>query len=225
MEATGDNDQFERYRDEGLNTKPSPRSGVAKYQTHARLGRIGGLVIGLVAGGSVSLAFAAPMLGLVTAIGAAMATYLGSIYPDIDRRNSIPRRKATRLVQPLALFTVIGFGVVRWEQWVGLITQLPIQTSYLGIDIPVALIAGIGILLLGFGALAGTDLLIGLLTARHRTWTHSLRVNFVLTLGAAGGVSFLASDLALPIRVAIVFPVIAFFLGTLIHLGLDDELP
>jgi membrane-bound metal-dependent hydrolase YbcI (DUF457 family) len=65
---------------------------------------------------------------------------------------------------------------------------------------------------------------IGVATDRHRGWTHNPLVNSVLTTTIAALVWVVTNGLAVHRRVAAVVVVATFFVGALIHLGLDGEI-
>jgi hypothetical protein len=158
----------------------------------------------------------------VGALGAAVTTFVGSIYPDIDHHTSVPRQKAVRGFQLLAALGVAGLAAANW---VGVLAVGESAAAAAGASVPpVAPAAGLVVV----GAVVGTALVnpvVGLVTVRHRGWTHSLPINFVLVAALAGGVWVATGALTRPARVVAVVVTASFYLGTLVHLGLDGEIP
>ena len=192
------------------------------YPTHARWGRVGAAVVGVAVAGAVYTLVGGLVLVAVGALGAAVTTFVGSIYPDIDHHTSVPRQKAVRGFQLLAALGVAGLAAANWE---GVLAVGESAAAAAGASVPpVALAAGLVVV----GAVVGTALVnpvVGLVTVRHRGWTHSLPINFVLVAALAGGVWVATGALTRPARVVAVVVTASFYLGTLVHLGLDGEIP
>jgi len=194
------------------------------YPTHSRWGRIGAVVVALAVAGGLFYLFEDPFVALGAAIGAAVATFVGAIYPDVDHHTSIPRRKAVRGFQLLAAVGVIGLSVLFWEQIVIGIEFTDSSVLDGGLPVPSEMAAA-WVPLLGAFIVAGLiDPLIGLVTMRHRGWTHSVPINFVIIGAVSGGVFLLTMNLPTAHQVAAVTVVWTFFFGALIHLGLDGEI-
>jgi membrane-bound metal-dependent hydrolase YbcI (DUF457 family) len=192
------------------------------YPTHARWGRVGAAVVGVAVAGAVYTLVGGLVLVAVGALGAAVTTFVGSIYPDIDHHTSVPRQKAVRGFQLLAALGVAGLAAANWE---GVLAVGESAAAAAGASVPpVAPAAGLVVV----GAVVGTALVnpvVGLVTVRHRGWTHSLPINFVLVAALAGGVWVATGALTRPARVVAVVVTASFYLGTLVHLGLDGEIP
>jgi membrane-bound metal-dependent hydrolase YbcI (DUF457 family) len=192
------------------------------YPTHARWGRVGAAVVGVAVAGAVYTLVGGLVLVAVGALGAAVTTFVGSIYPDIDHHTSVPRQKAVRGFQLLAALGVAGLAAANWE---GALAVGESTAAAAGASVPpVAPAAGLVVV----GAVVGTALVnpvVGLVTVRHRGWTHSLPINFVLVAALAGGVWVATGALTRPARVVAVVVTASFYLGTLVHLGLDGEIP
>ena len=208
------------------------------YPTHARWGRIGAIVLAFVVAGSLFYAFDSPVLAGAGALGAGLATFVGAIFPDVDHHKSIPRRKAVRGFRVLVWIGVVALAILSWELLVEAVETLlvsPGEGLLTGggeslVEIPAEFVTSV-LVLLAAVALAGlVNPAIGLVTHRHRGWTHSVPVTFVLTAVVAGGVWLFTSELMLSggleleRRIAAVSVVATFFAGILIHLGLDGEL-
>jgi membrane-bound metal-dependent hydrolase YbcI (DUF457 family) len=168
----------------------------------------------------VYAAFGSPALALGGAAGAALTTFVGAIYPDVDHDESIPRRKAVRGFRVLAGLVVLGLAAANWDAVLAFAGALGVGAS---VPPPV-----VGAALAGLAALVGValvDPVIGLVTREHRGWTHSAAVNLVL-VGALVALSWLATaGLAVPERLVAVAVVGAVYPGTLVHLWLDGEVP
>lgn len=195
------------------------------YPTHSRWGRRAAVAVALSVGGGLYAAFSLPLLSIAAATGAAATTFVGSIYPDVDHHNSIPRRKATRVFRAVAVFAVISLGVLHWERLVDLAATLPVEEITADVTVPTEVVASGGIALIALGGAALVDPLIGLVTRQHRAWTHSVPINFVLTTVVAAGVWLLVREFDPAYQVAAVTIVAAFFFGCLVHLALDGEIP
>ncbi len=192
------------------------------YPTHARWGRAGAAVIGLAVGGAVYTFVGGVALAAVGALGAAVTTFVGSIYPDIDHHTSVPRQKAVRGFRVLGALGIAGLAAVNWD---GLLAAVADAVGATGVSLPPALVAAA---LAGVGAVVVATLvdpLVGLVTVKHRGWTHSVPVNFVLIVALVAGVWAATGALATPVRSVAVAVTASFYLGTLVHLGLDGEIP
>lgn len=208
------------------------------YPTHSRWGRVGAVVMAVVVGVGLFLAFDSPVLAVAAAAGAAAATFVGAIFPDVDHHNSVPRRKAVRGMRILVWVGVVALAVLSWDLLVDVVDTAVVDPGQAavterldsGVEIPPEFVTSVAVLLVAV-ALAGlVDPAIGFVTRSHRAWTHSVAVTFALTAAVAaavwlftGGLS-LADGPALERRVAAVTVVGTFFVGVLIHLGLDGEI-
>jgi hypothetical protein len=209
---TGDPREQERY------TTPRSIQGVPNYPTHARWGRVSAVAVALLLAGGVYAVFSTPLLAVAGAAGAAVTTFVGAIYPDIDHHSSIPRRKAVQGVRVLAGLAVVGLAVTNHEAvlaFAGTTTDA-LPPAVVGVALTAA-----GTLLVG--ALA--DPAIGLVTWKHRGWTHSALLNLVLVGTLVAGVWVLMAGRGPPQRLVAAAVVGSFFFGTLVHLGLDGEVP
>jgi len=181
------------------------------YPTHARWGQIGAAAVGVTVAAAVYASFLAPVLAFLSGIAAAATTFTGAIYPDIDHHNSIPRQKAVRAFR---LLTVLGIASLAGLGWTELVATVDSTATELGVELPVSPEVAAGVI----------DPLLGTVTDRHRGWTHSVPVNAVLIGLLLAGVWLLTGGIGQPRQVAAVTVVGTFFLGTLIHLGLDGEI-
>ncbi|AUX08848.1 hypothetical protein AArcSl_1215 [Halalkaliarchaeum desulfuricum] len=193
------------------------------YPTHAQWGRRAAVAVALLVGAGIYTAFDLPILAVVAAVGAGATTFVGSIYPDVDHHNSVPRRKATRIFRGFAVFGVISLGVLHWERLVEFAATIPTEELLSEDVIPTEIVASGGIAMLALGSAALVDPLIGIVTRQHRDWTHSVPINFALTALFAAGVWLLVREFEPAYQIAAVAVVGAFFLGCLVHLGLDGE--
>jgi uncharacterized membrane protein len=193
------------------------------YPTHSRWGRVGAVAMALAVGGTLYVLFEAVVLAGAGALGAAAATFVGSIYPDIDHHRSIPRRKATRAFRALVVLGVLSLAALGWAELLAAVETTGVDLFGGDLPAPPAVLAGGIVLLIAAVAAALVDPLIGLATDRHRGWTHSVPVNVALTAAFGAAVWVLTANLPTPRRVAAVAVVGTFFVGALIHLGLDSE--
>jgi len=193
------------------------------YPTHARWGQIGAAAMGVVVAATVYGLFFAPILAFLSGIAAAAATFTGAIYPDIDHHKSIPRQKAVRAFR---LLVVLGIASLAGLGWPALVPAVETATTELGVDLPVPAEAAAGglVALVTIGAAGLVDPVIGLVTDRHRGWTHSVPINAVLIAVVLAGVWLVTSGLGQARQMTAVIVVGTFFVGTLIHLGLDGEI-
>ncbi|WP_336328085.1 metal-dependent hydrolase [Halovenus sp. HT40] len=194
------------------------------YPTHARWGRIGAAAMGSVVAGTVYFLFLSAILAFAAGIGAAAATFVGSIYPDIDHHTSKPRQKAVRWFQGLVVLAIASLAGLGWTEFVPAIESL---TTRLGVGLPVPpeVTGAVLIVLVAIVATGLVDPVIGLVTNRHRGWTHSVPINAVLMALLLGGLWLLLGGLSFERRVTALVVTGTFYIGTLIHLGLDGEIP
>ena len=80
---------------------------MSNYPTRSRWGRVGAAVVALAIGAALYALFESAALAGAAALGAAASTFVGSIYPDIDHHDSIPRRKATQAFRALVVLGVV----------------------------------------------------------------------------------------------------------------------
>ena len=193
------------------------------YPTHSRWGRVGAVAMALAVGGTLYVLFEAVVLAGAGALGAAAATFVGSIYHDIDHHRSIPRRKATRAFRALVVLGVLSLAALGWAELLAAVETTGVDLFGGDLPAPPAVLAGGIVLLVAAVAAALVDPLIGLATDRDRGWTHSVPVNVALTAAFGAAVWVLTANLPTPRRVAAVAVVGTFFVGALIHLGLDSE--
>ena len=193
------------------------------YPTHARWGRIGAVVIALAVGVAIFILFESPFLAVAATLAAAPATFVGAIFPDVDHHNSIPRRKAVRGLSLLAVLGVASLVALNFELLVGF-TETGVQQLTDDPPFPPEVVVAAGTALVAFAAAGAVDPAIGIVTRRHRAWTHSVPITFALTAVLVVGVWVLTAGLETSHRVAAIAVVWTFFGGILIHLGLDGEI-
>lgn len=208
------------------------------YRTHARWGRVGAVLTAFAVGGGLLVTFDSPVLALAGAVGAGSTTFVGSIFPDIDHDESVPRQKAVRGVQLLVWLGVVSLALLSWDLLVEAVEtgyREPIEAFlanhlYGGIEIHPSVVTTALVLLVGVGLAGIVDPVFSLVTFEHRGWTHNVWVVTVLTAATAGWLWLVTSGQlfgqALPVeRQVLVLSVVAtFFFGVLVHLGLDDEI-
>ena len=194
------------------------------YPTHARWGRIGAAAMGPVVAGLVYFLFLSAILAFAAGIGAAAATFVGSIYPDIDHHTSKPRQKAVRWFQGLVVLGIASLAGLAWPQFVAGIDTTSTRAG-LALPVPPEVAGAATVVAVAAIATSLVDPLIGLVTNRHRGWTHSVPINAVLVALLLGGLWLLLSGLAFEQRVTALIVTSTFYVGTLIHLGLDGEIP
>jgi membrane-bound metal-dependent hydrolase YbcI (DUF457 family) len=193
------------------------------YPTHARWGRIGAAATSVVVAAGIYFLSQAMILAFLAGLGAAAATFVGALYPDIDHHKSVPRRKAVHYFQGL---TVLGVAALSGLGWLELVDFVKMMSDNLGVALPVPSEAATAMLVVVLCAVAAglVEPVIGVVTREHRGWTHSPPINLVLILVFAGIVLFLTRSLTLERQIAALTVIGTFYLGTLIHLGLDGEI-
>lgn len=193
------------------------------YPTHARWGRIGAVVTALAVGGALYYLFEAIPIAGAAALGAAATTFVGSIYPDIDHHSSIPRRKATRAFRILVVLGILSLAGLGWESLLSAVESAA-GTANIDLPAPTPVVAAAVTATVAAIAAALVEPIIGVATDRHRGWTHNPLVNSVFTTAIAAIVWTVTAGLPVHRRVAAVAVVATFFVGALIHLGLDGEI-
>lgn len=193
------------------------------YPTHARWGRAGAVLTGFAVGAGLFLAFESPLLAGGGALGAAAVTFVGAVFPDIDHHSSIPRRKASRAIRLLSVLGVASLAALHFESLVA-VADGTVADPPGGPEVPPETVAGVGTAVAALAAAGSVDPVLGALTREHRGWTHSAPVMLVLTAVLAAGVGVVTRDLSVARQTAAVVVVATFFLGCLVHIGLDGEL-
>ncbi len=190
------------------------------YPTHARWGRIGAVIAAIAVAAGLFYLTESPLLAGGGAVGAAVATFVGAIFPDIDHHTSVPRQKASWAIRGLVIFGVASLAALNFELLVE--TVEAVNGAVVEEDIPPELVVAVGTVIGAFVAGGLVDPAIGFVTRRHRGWTHSVPVMFVITAVIAIGAIVLTSGFAHQLAAGTV--VSTFFFGCLIHLGLDGEI-
>jgi len=168
--------------------------------------------------------FESPVLSVAGALGTAVATFVGAIFPDIDHHRSIPRQKAVRGLRVLVVLGVASFVALTFELLVEFVETTAADLLASQPALLPELVVGVGTALAALVAAWAVDPAIGLVTREHRGWTHSVSVTFVLTGVLVAAVWLATGGLATPRQVTAATAVGAFFPGILIHLGLDGEI-
>lgn len=193
------------------------------YPTHSRWGRVGAVVAAVLVGAATYVLFETPTLATAGAVGAAAATFVGAIFPDIDHHRSIPRRKANAALRILVALGVVSVVALRFE---GLVSVT--ETATVGLDVaqpvPPEVVVGVGTAVVAVVLGWLVDPVLGLATHEHRGWTHNALVMLVLTVTLGVAVWTAARGATAERQVAALSVVSTFYFGVLIHLGLDGEI-
>lgn len=161
------------------------------YVTHARWGRTAGTIVAALATAVTFLLTEMWLLSIVAGIATGAFTFLGALFPDVDHPDSIPRRYMVLVLRVI----VVIVAIEAYRQW-------PEYTEgYIVAAVVVCLLM---------------SMLIDALTRKHRGWTHSVGVMFLLCGTLVGALYLLVGV------VALVFS--GFYVGVLTHLRLDGEL-
>lgn len=193
------------------------------YPTHSRWGRIGSVVMMVVVSAVVYYTFQTTEIAILAGVFAAVTTFVGAIYPDIDHHASIPRRKAVGAFQFLLLVIILGVVAVEWASIVASVGYLTVEA---GIDdtVPaematIAIVAASTIV-----AVKVVDPAIDRVTDKHRGWTHSVKTNASLIFVTVGVIWLATQEYPIEQQITPIIAAVTFFIGTLIHLGLDGEI-
>lgn len=195
------------------------------YPTHARWGRLSAAVAGPLVGVMLFVSLDSVVLAVGGTLGAAVATFVGAVFPDIDHHRSIPRRKGVRALRVLVVLGIASVAALEFETLVGLVE--PVTTGPVAgvdVDLPPEMLVGATVALVALAGASVVDPVVGTVTRRHRGWTHSPGVLLLGTVLLAGGVVVLTEGVATGEQLTAIAVVGTFFLGCLVHLGLDDEL-
>jgi hypothetical protein len=180
--------------------------------------------MGSVVAGAVYFLFLSAVLAFAAGLGAAATTFVGSIYPDIDHHTSKPRQKAVRWFQGLVVLGIASLAGLTWPQFVAGIDTTSTQAG-LSLPVPPEVAGAVTVVLVAAAATTLVDPLIGVVTNKHRGWTHSVPINAVLVALLLGALWFALGGLSFERRVTALIVTATFYVGTLIHLGLDGEIP
>lgn len=191
------------------------------YPTHARWGRIGAVVTAVGAAGLIYYVFTTIPLAVAAGLGAGAATFVGSIFPDIDHHASVPRQKATRALQALVVIALASLAALQFEAIVT-VSETAITTA--GVETPAEATAGAGVAVLTLIVAGLVDPTIGVVTREHRGWTHNALIMFGLTGVLCAGIWLLTTGVPVVQQTAAIIVVATFYVGVLIHLALDGEL-
>ena len=194
------------------------------YPTHARYGKIGAAAMATLVAATMYFFSMSALLAFGAGLGAAASTFVGSIYPDIDHHTSKPRQKAVRWFQGLVVLGIASLAGLAWLQFVGGI-EMAVSRAGVSLPVPPEVAAAVTVVLVAAVATSLVDPLIGLVTNRHRGWTHSVPINAVLVAILLGVLWVVLGGLSFERRVAALVVTVTFYVGTLIHLGLDGEIP
>lgn len=171
------------------------------------VGSIAALVVATIAPASFGLPFPIPAAVLVL-------VYLGAVYPDVDLRDSIPRKHVRPYIGALVVAGVTLLAIRHWSWFVA-----AGETALAVFDLSggPALAGGLA---LGSGALVAVllvDPALSVLTGTHRTRTHSLLANGLIASAIAILIWLVAPDQ--PIVALLPF---AFVIGVAVHRVADD---
>lgn len=171
--------------------------------------------------GGIYHTFATVQLAAAAGIGAGAATFVGAIFPDIDHHASVPRQKATRALQ---IVVVVGLASLAALQFDAIVAISDTAITAAGVGTPAEATAGAGVALLTLIAAGLVDPTIGVVTREHRGWTHNTAIMFGLTGVLCAGVWLVTTGLPVVQQTAAITVIATFYVGVLIHLGLDGEL-
>lgn len=183
-------------------------------------------LLGLLAGALAALAVATAAPGthstqsmpLLVPTLVLVLVYLGSVYPDVDLRDSIPRRRVLPYLQAAAVGGVAFAGLSAWESAVaigrGVLALVGVSTG--------AVVAGsVALVTVCVVAVLAVEPVLDVLTGAHRTWTHSVALHAV-----GAGILSLALWLIVPVggddRLVVAALPFAFVLGVAVHHLADD---
>jgi len=196
---------------------------VPNYPTHSRWGRIGAVGAAVLVGAAMYVLFESPMLAVAGGVGAALTTFVGAIFPDIDHHKSVPRQKANDALRILVALGVVSLVALQFESFVAAVETASTDFE-IALPIPPEIVVGVGA---AVGAVVLgwlVDPALGLVTHEHRGWTHNVLVMLAVT-GALAVAVWTVTRGATVERQAVALSVVStFFVGVFIHLGLDGEI-
>jgi membrane-bound metal-dependent hydrolase YbcI (DUF457 family) len=187
------------------------------FAAHSLLGLLAGTLAAFAVAAVAPRTLSTLSIPLLVPATVLVLVYFGSVYPDVDLHDSIPRRRVLPYLQAAAVGTVAFAGFYVWGAYValgrGLLALADVSTG------PVVA-GGAGLLVLGAAAVFAVEPVLDVLTGAHRTWTHSVAIHAV----AAGSLS-LAVWFLLPVgddRLVVAALPFAFVLGVAVHHFADD---
>lgn len=188
------------------------------FAGHSLLGLLAGAVAALAVATLAPRTLSTLSIPLLVPATVLVLVYLGSVYPDVDLHDSIPRRRVLPYLQAAAVGTVAFGGFYVWDAYValgaGLLALLDVSTGSI-VD------GAVGLLVLGVVAVLAFEPVLDILTGAHRTWTHSVAIHAI-----AAVVLSLAVWLFAPVggddRLVLAALPFAFVLGVAVHHVADD---
>lgn len=188
------------------------------FTGHSLLGLLAGAIAALFVAGAAPTTLDALPLPLLVPATVLVLVYLGAVYPDVDLRGSVPRQRVLPYLQALAVAGVALAVALRWKWFVGagqsLLAAFDLRTD------PTVAGVGAGVGAAGIAVVA-VEPALSLLTGPHRTLTHSVALNAVLT-ALVGLALWVLLPLAGEDRLVVAALPLAFTVGVAVHRLADD---
>ena len=183
-------------------------------------------LLGLLAGtlAALSVAAVAPQtlstlsIPLVVPATVLVLVYLGSVYPDVDLHDSIPRRRLLPYLQAGAVGVVAFAGFYVWDAYVALGRGL---IALVDVSAGSVVAGGTGLFALAVVGVLAVEPLVDLLTGSHRTWTHSVAIH-LLVAGTLSLAVWLLAPVGGDDQLVLAGLPFAFVLGVAVHHLADD---
>lgn len=183
-----------------------------------------GLLVGSIAAALVAQAGPASVAGVELALAlpaiVLVLVYLGAVYPDVDMPGTIPQQTILPAVQAIFAMATVAAITLRWESF-STASETVLEDA--GVGIGPMLAGAIGLLVcVGLAAFLAQPIL-DVITGPHRSWTHSLVVNILLSTVAAAAI-WMYAPLEGESQLVVAALPFAFLVGVLVHLVADEDL-
>jgi membrane-bound metal-dependent hydrolase YbcI (DUF457 family) len=188
------------------------------FAGHSLLGLLAGALAALFVASFAPRTLSTLSLPLLVPATVLVLVYLGSVYPDVDLHDSIPRRRVLPSLRAAAVGAVAFAGFYVWDAYVALGTGL---LGLVGAASGPVVAGGLGFLVLGAVVVLAVEPVLDVLTGAHRTWTHSVALHAVAAVLVSLAV-WLFVPVAATDRLVLAGLPFAFVLGVAVHHLADD---
>jgi hypothetical protein len=187
------------------------------FAAHSLLGLVAGALAALAVAAVAPRTLATASVPLAVPAAILVLVYLGSVYPDVDLQDSIPRR---RVLPYLKAGAVGGVALLAYTVPGAAVDLGSLLLSLVEVSAHSAIAGAIGLGFAAAVAVVAVEPVLDVLTGAHRTWTHSVAAHALGATLVVLGLWFLS-----PIgdhRPLIAALPYAFVVGVAVHHLADD---